>query len=97
VEPVLGSTFFLSNSDSLHFHGSFFDHPGCSMAINVNSGLSTSIQQLFRGTQQKRKELADSIIAHRKVARIENFEQLLSVVSQLGGELDDSAVSRIKF
>ncbi|KAJ3028473.1 UNVERIFIED_CONTAM: hypothetical protein HDU68_001620 [Siphonaria sp. JEL0065] len=97
VNPIPNSTFFVSTTESIYFHGSFFDHAGCTMAVDVNSGLKASIQQLFLGTQQKRKELAEYVIEHRKKKRIEGFEQLSSVVSEFGGELDELALGRITF
>ncbi|KAJ3238626.1 hypothetical protein HDU78_003407 [Chytriomyces hyalinus] len=97
VDPIPNSMFFASTSESPYFHGSLFDHPGCSIAIDVNSGLKSSIQQLFLGTQQKRNDIAESIIEHRKKGRIDSLEQLMSVVAQFGGELDTLALARIKF
>ncbi|KAI8823918.1 hypothetical protein BJ741DRAFT_633587 [Chytriomyces cf. hyalinus JEL632] len=97
VDEIPNSMFFASTSESPKFHGSLFDHPGCTIAINVNSGLKTSIQQLFLGGQQKRNRIAESIIEHRKMGRIESFEQLASIVSKLGGELDPLAKGRTTF
>ena len=98
VDTIPDSTFFVSNSDSFGFHGSFVDHPGCTTAIDVNTGLKTSIQQLFKGPRKRRQELAESIIQFRKnKKRIVSFEQLSKIVSQLNGELDDLALRRIKF
>ncbi|TPX44665.1 hypothetical protein CcCBS67573_g10402 [Chytriomyces confervae] len=97
VDEIPNSMFVASTSESSKFHGSLFDHPGCTIAIDVNSGLQTSIQQLFLGVQQKRDRIAESIIEHRKKGRIESFEQLASIVSELGGELDPLAKGRTKF
>ncbi|KAJ3392737.1 hypothetical protein HDU84_003474 [Entophlyctis sp. JEL0112] len=97
MDPVPNATFYVSTSESPHFHGTLFDHPGCSVTIDVNSSLKTSIQQLFRGTDQKRKELAERVIEHRKKGRIENFEHLQLVVSKFGGELDEKTFGRISF
>ena len=97
IDPVPESTFFVSSTDSLYFHGTLFDHPGCSMAIDVNSALKTSIGQIFEGTKKRRMELAESIISQRKKKRIENYDDLLSLVSGWEEELDESACARIKF
>lgn len=97
INPVPESTFFVSFKDSLYFHGTLFDHPGCSIAIDVNSALKISIGQIFQGTNKKRMELAERIISQRKKKRIENYDDLLSLVSGWNEELDDSARARIKF
>ncbi|KAJ3279404.1 hypothetical protein HDU76_009519 [Blyttiomyces sp. JEL0837] len=98
VHPVPDSVFFVSNSDSLLFHGSLFDHPGCSAAIDVNTGLVTSIQQLFRGTGAKRKELTGRIIEfRRKRTKIESYEELVKIVSEWGGALNEWALARVTF
>ena len=97
IDPVPESTFFVSSTDSLYFHGTLFDHPGCSMAIDVNSALKISIGQIFQGTKKRRMELAESIISQRKKKRIENYNDLLSLVSGWKEELDESACARIKF
>ena len=62
IDPVPPSTFFVSAKDSLRFHGTLFDHPGCSIAIDVNSAMKISMGQIFRGTKKKRTELAERII-----------------------------------
>ena len=67
------------------------------MAIDVNSALKTSIGQIFEGTKKRRMELAESIISQRKKKRIENYDDLLSLVSGREEELDESACARIKF
>jgi hypothetical protein len=97
VDPVPKSTFFISSKDSLYFHGTLFDHPGCSIAIDVNSALKTSIGQIFRATHKRRMELAERIISQRKKKRIENYDDLLLLVSGWDEELDESAFARIKF
>ncbi|TPX61992.1 hypothetical protein CcCBS67573_g08873 [Chytriomyces confervae] len=97
VDPIPNSLFFASTSKSPYFHESLCDHPGCTIAIDVNSSLRASIQQLFLGTRQKRNDIAESIIEHRKKGQIDSLEQLMSVVSQFGGELDTLALERIKF
>jgi hypothetical protein len=97
IEPVPDSVFFVSVKDSLYFHGSLFDHPGCSISIEVNSSLKTSVAQIFIGNKKKRMDLADKVISQRKKKRIENLDELLPLVSQWSGELEKSAYSRIRF
>ena len=97
IEPVPDSVFFVSVKDSLCFHGSLFDHPGCSITIEVNSSLKTAVAQIFRGNKKERMDLADKVISQRKKKRIENLDELLSLVSQWSAELEKSAYSRIRF
>ncbi|KAI9327218.1 hypothetical protein BDR26DRAFT_940618 [Obelidium mucronatum] len=96
-EKIPNSTFIVSAPDSGYFHGSLVDHPGCSIAIDVNSGLKTSIQQLFVGTQQKRKEWSENIIEHRKKGRIQDAAEFRSAVEKFGGNLDELALQRMTF
>jgi hypothetical protein len=44
IDPVPKSTFFVSSRDSLYFHGTLFDHPGCSMVRLGNHGLVLDLQ-----------------------------------------------------
>ena len=97
IDPVPDSVFFVSVKDSLCFHGSLFDHPGCSISIEVNSSLKTSVAQIFIGNKTKRMDLADKVISQRKKKRIENLDELLPLVSQWSGELEKSAYPRIRF
>jgi hypothetical protein len=97
IVPVPKSTFFVSSEDSRYFHGSLLDHPGCSMTIDVNSALKNSIGQIFLGNNKRRTELAENVIQHRKMVKFENAVQLLDFVASLDGNLDDSALPRIKF
>ncbi|KAJ8323122.1 hypothetical protein O5D80_008180 [Batrachochytrium dendrobatidis] len=62
INHVPDSTYFVSASDSLYFHGSLYDHPGCSMAIDVNSALKISIKQIFCGTNHEQTDLANKVI-----------------------------------
>ncbi|TPX57617.1 hypothetical protein CcCBS67573_g09233 [Chytriomyces confervae] len=92
------SMFFVAKSDSACFHGSLFDHPGCSIDISVNSGLKTSIQLLFLGVQKQQWEIAEGIIQYcTKKGRFKNMSHLSDVVSGLGGQLDEAALRRIRF
>jgi hypothetical protein len=97
IAPIPDSAFFVSVQDSLHFHGTLFDHPGCSMAIDVNSALKTSVGQIFRGSKRKRMELAARVIQHRTENRIGNYDELLLLVSGWKEEMDESACARLKF
>jgi hypothetical protein len=97
IEPVPDFAYYVAAQDSLTYHGSLFDHPGCSITIDVNSSLKIAVAQLFRGSKRKRMEFADKVISQRKTTRIENMNELLSLVSRLSGELDESAYSRIRF
>ncbi|KAJ8326702.1 hypothetical protein O5D80_004156 [Batrachochytrium dendrobatidis] len=97
ISHVPDSTYFVSASDSLYFHGSLYDHPSCSMAIDVNSALKTSIKQIFCGTNDDQTDLANKVIGQRYNKRIANYDELESLVSQWGGKLDESAHARIKF
>jgi hypothetical protein len=97
IYPIPTSTFLVSSKDSLNFHGTLFDHPCCSMAIDVNSALKSSVEQIFQGTKTKRTKLAEKIINHRKKKRIGNYEELELLVSKWKEKLDDSAYARIKF
>lgn len=97
IDPVPESTFFVSSKDSMYFHGTLFDHPGCSIAIDVNSALKSSIGQIFLGAKKKPMRLAARIISQRKKKRIENYDDLLSLVSGWNGKLDESACARISF
>ena len=63
----------------------------------MNSSLKTSIGQIFRGTKNERMELAERIISQRKKKRIENYDDLLLLVSGWNEQLDESASARIKF
>jgi len=97
IEPVPDFAYFVAVKDSVTFHGSLFDHPGCSTTIDVNSSLKTAVGQIFRGSKKRRMELAGKVISQRKTKRIENFDEFLLLVSRLSGELDESAYSRIRF
>ncbi|KAJ8327973.1 hypothetical protein O5D80_003359 [Batrachochytrium dendrobatidis] len=97
ISHVPDSTYFVSASDSLYFHGPLYDHPSCSMAIDVNSALKTSIKQIFCGTNDDQTDLANKVIGQRYNKRIANYDELESLVSQWGGKLDESAHARIKF
>ncbi|OAJ32784.1 hypothetical protein BDEG_28664 [Batrachochytrium dendrobatidis JEL423] len=97
INHVPDSTYFVSASDSLYFHGSLYDHPRCSMAIDVNSALKTSIKQIFCGTNHEQTNLTGKVIKQRYNKRIANYDELESLVSEWGGKLDESAHARIKF
>ncbi|KAK5673583.1 hypothetical protein QVD99_001023 [Batrachochytrium dendrobatidis] len=97
ISPVPDSTYFVSASNSLYFHGSLYDHPRCSMAIDVNSASKISIKQIFCGTNHEQTDLANKVIEQRYNKRIANYDELESLVSQWGGKLDESARARIKF
>ncbi|KAK5671111.1 hypothetical protein QVD99_002871 [Batrachochytrium dendrobatidis] len=97
ISPVPDSTYFVSASNSLDFHGSLSGHPRCSMAIDVNSASKTSIKQIFCGTNHDQTDLANKVIEQRYSKRIANYDELESLVSQWGGKLDESARARIKF
>ncbi|OAJ39483.1 hypothetical protein BDEG_23322 [Batrachochytrium dendrobatidis JEL423] len=97
INHVPNSTYFVSASDYLYFHGSLYDHPGCSMAIDVNSALKTSIKQIFCGTNDEQTNLANKVIEQRYNKRIASYDELESLVSQWGGKLNESARARIKF
>ncbi|KAJ3225075.1 hypothetical protein HDU81_008157, partial [Chytriomyces hyalinus] len=98
MTKIPDSMFFSGRSDSPYFHGSLSDHPGCSVDIDVNTGLETAIQQLFSGSQKKRKEWADGIVTYRsKRGRIDSVEHFLTVASELGGTVDESAHGRMRF
>ncbi|KAL5040646.1 hypothetical protein RTP6_7847 [Batrachochytrium dendrobatidis] len=97
INHVPDSTYFVSASDSLYFHGSLYDHPGCSMAIDVNSALKISIKQIFCGTNHEQTDLAGKVIEQRYNKRIANYDELESLVLEWGGKLDESAHARIKF
>ncbi|KAI8891700.1 hypothetical protein BC833DRAFT_613454 [Globomyces pollinis-pini] len=94
IDPVPEYTFFVSLNDSLYFHATLFDHPGCSIAIDVNSALKSSIAQIFQGDIQERMKLAKWIISKRK---IKDYDHLLSLIKTQNGKLKESAVTRIKF
>ncbi|TPX56124.1 hypothetical protein CcCBS67573_g09382 [Chytriomyces confervae] len=86
IGSIPDSVFLAGKSDSEGFHGSFFDHPGCSVAIDVNSGLKTSIQQLFLGSEQVRMTIAENVIDYRqKRGRIDSMAHLAVVVLVFGG------------
>ncbi|KAK5667760.1 hypothetical protein QVD99_005605 [Batrachochytrium dendrobatidis] len=97
ISPVPDSTYFVSASDSLYFHGSLYDHPRCSMAIDVNSASKTSIKQIFCGTNDDQTDLANKVIEQRYNKRIASYDELESLVSEWGGKLNESARARIKF
>ncbi|OAJ39489.1 hypothetical protein BDEG_23328 [Batrachochytrium dendrobatidis JEL423] len=97
INHVPDSTYFVSASDYLYFHGPLYDHPGCSMAIDVNSALKTSIKQIFCGTNDDQTDLANKVIEQCYNKRIASYDELESLVSQWGGKLDESAHARIKF
>ncbi|KAK5667074.1 hypothetical protein QVD99_006290 [Batrachochytrium dendrobatidis] len=97
ISPVPDSTYFVSASNSPGFHGSLYDHPGCSMAIDANSALKTSIKQIFCGTNHEQTDLANKVIGQRYNKRIANYDELESLVSEWGGKLNESARARIKF
>ncbi|EGF77361.1 hypothetical protein BATDEDRAFT_91850 [Batrachochytrium dendrobatidis JAM81] len=97
INHVPDSTYFVSASDSLYFHGSLYDHPRCSMAIDVNSALKISIKQIFCGTNHEQTNLTGKVIKQRYNKRIANYDELESLVSEWGGKLDESAHARIKF
>ncbi|KAJ8330724.1 hypothetical protein O5D80_001235 [Batrachochytrium dendrobatidis] len=97
INHVPDSTYFVSASNSLGFHGSLSGHPGCSMAIDVNSALKTSIKQIFCGTNDDQTDLANKVIEQRYNKRIASYDELESLVSEWGGKLDESARARIKF
>ncbi|KAK5664495.1 hypothetical protein QVD99_000034 [Batrachochytrium dendrobatidis] len=97
ISSVPDSTYFVSASNSLDFHGSLSGHPRCSMAIDVNSASKTSIKQIFCGTNHDQTDLANKVIEQRYSKRIANYDELESLVSQWGGKLDESARARIKF
>ena len=96
-DPLPDSVFMVSSLDSHAFHGSLYDHPGCSKPIDINISLKTSIAQIFLGNQNKKIEFSEMILSHRKKMKIDNFNQLSSLVSEFGGELDDSVLDRLKF
>ncbi|OAJ39339.1 hypothetical protein BDEG_23195 [Batrachochytrium dendrobatidis JEL423] len=97
ISSVPDSTYFVSASNSLGFYGSLSGHPGCSMAIDVNSALKTSIKQIFCGTNHEQTDLAGKVIEQRYNKRIASYDEFESLVSQWGGKLDESARARIKF
>ncbi|OAJ40153.1 hypothetical protein BDEG_23916 [Batrachochytrium dendrobatidis JEL423] len=97
INHVPDSTYFVSASDSLCFHGSLSGHPGCSMVIDANSASKTSIKQIFCGTNDEQTNLANKVIKQRYNKRIANYDELESLVSQWGEKLDESARARIKF
>ncbi|OAJ38743.1 hypothetical protein BDEG_22648 [Batrachochytrium dendrobatidis JEL423] len=97
ISPVPDSTYFVSASNSPGFHGSLYDHPGCSVAIDANSALKTSIKQIFCGTNHEQTNLANKVIEQRYNKRIANYDELESLVSEWGGKLNESARARIKF
>ncbi|KAL5035359.1 hypothetical protein RTP6_7751 [Batrachochytrium dendrobatidis] len=97
VDWVGGETLQIVINDYLYFHGSLYDHPGCSMAIDVNSALKTSIKQIFCGTNDEQTNLANKVIEQRYNKRIASYDELESLVSQWGGKLNESARARIKF
>ncbi|KAJ3268218.1 hypothetical protein HDV01_003256 [Terramyces sp. JEL0728] len=90
-------TFYISVKESIEFHGTLFDHPGCSLAIDVNSALKTTVAQIFSGNASVRKRLAESVLQHRVKKRIANYGELSDLVREWNGELDESAKNRIKF
>ena len=97
IEPIPKSTFFVSSTDSSSFHGSLFDHPGCSLKIDVNTATKTALCQIYGGSGQKRKSLAEQTIQRRKSAKIVDIDDLKSFISTIGGELDELAIGRICF
>ncbi|KAL5034590.1 hypothetical protein RTP6_002414 [Batrachochytrium dendrobatidis] len=97
INHVPDSTYFVSASDSLYFHGSLYDHPRCSMVIDVNSALKISIKQIFCGTNDDQTDLANKVIEQRYNKRIASYDELESLVSEWGGKLNESACARIKF
>ncbi|KAJ1339433.1 hypothetical protein BSLG_005950 [Batrachochytrium salamandrivorans] len=97
INHVPDSTHFVSASNSPGFHGSLYDHPGCFMAIDMNSALKTSIKQIFCGTNDEQTNLANKVIEQRYNKRIASYDELESLVSEWGGKLDESARARIKF
>jgi hypothetical protein len=97
IDPIPKSTFFVSSTDSSSFHGSLFDHPGCSLKIDVNTATKTALCQIYGGNGQKRKSIAEQTIQHRKSAKIVDIDDLKSFISTIGGELDDLAIGRICF
>ena len=70
IDPLPDSAYFVSVRDSLAFHASLFDHPGFSIAIDVNSSMKTAVGQIFSGSKKKRMNLADKVISQCKKKRI---------------------------
>jgi hypothetical protein len=97
IEDIPKSTFIVSSSDSPLFHGSIFDHPGCSLKIDVNTATSTALCQIYGGSGRKRKMLADQTIERRKLAKIVDVDALKSFILTFEGELDELAIGRICF
>jgi len=97
VDPIPKSTFILSSSESRRFHGSLFDHPGCSLKINVNTAFVTALCQIYKGSGGKRKRLAEKTVERRKLAKIVDLDDLSGFISTIEGELDESAMERICF
>ncbi|EPZ33843.1 hypothetical protein ROZALSC1DRAFT_30715 [Rozella allomycis CSF55] len=97
IDEIPEGTYFVSANDSVTFHNTLFDHPGCSMAIDVNSSMQTSLSQLFIGSKKTRMDLALRIIRQRRLKRIENYNELSSLVAQWNGTLDEYALQRITF
>ena len=95
IEPIPEDLFFISSRDTFLFHGTLVDHPGCSIAIDLNTAFKVSVEQVFKGTAKRRNELAELIIIERKKRRINGIDDFLKLVKS--EELDDSALERIKF
>jgi hypothetical protein len=94
VSSVPKNMFLVSASNSSSYHGSLFDHPGCSMKIDVNMATMTALCQLFCGTVKKRKELANQILIERAKSKIKDRADL---ESRLGAKIDKLAEERICF
>ena len=97
IEAFLTSTFIVSSSESSTFHGSLFDHPGCSLMIDVNSATITALCQIFGGKVGKRKSLAYQTIDRRKIAKFVGIDDLNSFISQIDGTLDECSLGRVCF
>lgn len=97
IDTVPESTFYISSKDTHSFHGTLVDHPGCSIAIDVNTAVQVSVRQLFQGTCCRRMELAEWIISERKKKKIEGIDDFLNLVKDNVKELDSSALLRIRF
>ena len=94
IDPIPESTFLVSRLDSLAFHGSLFDHPGCSTKIDVNTASCTALSQLYQGSGKSRKEMADKTIEHRKRAKFKDLNDLELIMET---RFDHAARSRICF
>ena len=97
ISNIPDGVFYLSQDDSLRYHGTFFEHPGCSRKIDVNTATKTALCQLFTGSNAKRQKLADDTIKLRCKVKIDNLDQIVSLIKDKNLSLNESMSDRITY